>query len=108
MRYGTGILALLAMMTLIATQPLATLGHIVHDHLGEHSHAAHAHDAIHLGAADLIDQDAVDHHHVWTTVAVTFDAPGLSQPRVVAAVGAAQDRPWPSPAPLPPFSPPRA
>lgn len=100
-------MALLAIVALIATQPLASLGHIVHDHLGEHAHAAHA-TATHLESEEAVDHDVEDHHHVWITAAVTLQVAQLTKPQVIAAAGVLPDRSCPSAAPLPPFSPPRA
>ncbi len=107
MTYRAGVVALLAIAMLIATQPLGVFWHFIHDHLDEHSHAAHDGVAVHLGDADAADHDA-DHHHVWMTPAATVETPQVSQPHMIAALGPFEDTPWPSAAPFPPFSPPRA
>jgi hypothetical protein len=107
MTYRAGVVTLLAIAMLIATQPLGVFWHFVHDHLGEHSHAAHDGVAIHLGDADAADHDA-DHQHVWMIPAATAETPHVSQLHVVAVLGAFEDIPLPSRAPFPPFSPPRA
>jgi hypothetical protein len=107
MSYRAGVVALLAIATLIATQPLGVFWHFVHDHLGEYSHAAHDSAALHLGDADAADHDA-DHHHIWMTPAATVEPPQISQPRMTTAISVFEDASWPSATPFPPFSPPRA
>lgn len=105
--YRAGVVALLAIATLIATQPLGVFSHLVHDHLDGQSHLAHVGVAIHDGHADTPDRDA-DHCHVWMTPAAAVVAPQVCQPQAIAAVGPSEDTRWPSAAPFPPFSPPRA
>ena len=108
MTYRAGLVALLAIAMLIATQPLGVFWHFVHDHLGEHSDATFIDGvAIDLGDADAADHDA-DHHHMWMTPAATIETPQVSKPRVIAALGLFEEALSPSAAPLPPFSPPRA
>ena len=107
MTYRSGLVALLAIAMLIATQPLGVFWHFVHDHLGEHSHDGHHGVAIDSGEADAADHDA-DHHHVWMTPAATIETSRVSEPRVIAALGLFEEALSPSAAPLPPFSPPRA
>jgi hypothetical protein len=102
-----GVVALLAIALLLATQPHGVFWHFVHDHLSEHSHAAHDGLAIHFGEADASDHDA-DHCDVWMIPAATVVAPSVFQPHAIAVVGIVEDTRWPSAAPFPPFSPPRA
>jgi hypothetical protein len=100
-------MVLIAIVMLIATQPVGVLWHFVHDHLDEHSHEGHDAPGLHLGDADASDHHA-DHGHLWTISAAVVMPPRLSQPHPIAALQLVEDVSQPSPAPFPPFSPPRA
>lgn len=102
-----GAIALLVIAMLLATQPQGVFWHFIHDHLSEHSHGAHDGIGIHLGDADASDHDT-DHCHLWVIQAAAVVAPGVCQPHAIAGVRISEDTHWPSAAPFPPFSPPRA
>jgi len=105
--YRFGVIALLLIAALVVVQPLGVFGHVVHDHLGEHSTTAHDGLAVHLADADALDHDA-DHCHMWLTPADAAVMPHVHQPQAIAAMGRFEDVPLPSAPQFPPFSPPRA
>src|SRR5687768_11635810 len=100
------VLAWLLVAALVAIQPLGVLEHVVHDHLDDHDHAAHAAVAD-AGEGHAPDHDA-DHEHVWTTPAVVLVKPSIDRPQEFRARVVVDDAPLASAAPRPPFSPPRA
>ena len=103
--FRAGLLTVVAII--IAIQPLGVLAHFVHDHHDDHSHVTPDGLAIHLDDAHAADHDA-DHFHEWTTPGAAVVKAGISQPQLVAALDVFEDVSWPSAAPFPPFSPPRA
>ena len=107
LRRRASVIALVAVAILIATQPLGVFAHVLHGHLHEHDHDAHHGDGAGLGEFEVPDHDA-DHSHAWMTPAGTVIIPCLVQPDIVAAAPVSEDCSQPSPALLPPYSPPRA
>jgi hypothetical protein len=57
--------------------------------------------------AHTAEHDA-DHSHAWTTPGAAIMKVRISQPEVITLLDVFEDVPWPSAAPFPPFSPPRA
>jgi hypothetical protein len=104
--YQVGVLRWVLIAALVAIQPLGVFEHVVHDHLGDHSHFAHEAVA-HPGDLAAPEHDA-DHGHVWMTPAVVLVTPLLGHPQGFRAGLVADDVPPASAAPQPPFSPPRA
>lgn len=99
-------LVVIAIAIVIATQPFGIFWHFIDDHLSGHAHAAHDHDAAHVGD-ELPDHDA-DHSHLWMIPASDVIGAQIGQPQAVAVVTPCADPPVPSAPLLPPFSPPRA
>jgi hypothetical protein len=100
------VLVLVAIVMLIATQPVGVLWHFTHDHVGEHSHDEHDAPGLHVADADASDH--ADHGHLWTIAAAVVMSPRLSQPHPLAVLPMVEDVSQPSLAPVPTFSPPRA
>jgi hypothetical protein len=98
-------MVLVAIVMLIAAQPVGVLWHFAHDHVGDHSHDDVA--GLHVADTDATDHEA-DHGHLWTIAAAAVIAPRVSQPHPIAELDLVEDLSQPSRAPFPPFSPPRA
>ena len=105
--HWASVIVLLAIVMLIAAQPVGVLWHFAHDHVGDHAHEGHDVAGLHVADTDAYDHEA-DHGHLWTIAAAAVVAPRLSQPHPIAALQLVEDVSQPSRTPFPPFSPPRA
>jgi hypothetical protein len=102
-----GVLALWVIATLVASQPIGLLAHVLHDHLEDHAASAHQDVAAHSSDSHGADHDA-DHGHAWMSPAATVVVPVVGEPQLLAALRVLEDLQQPSPPSPPPFAPPRA
>jgi hypothetical protein len=96
----------LAIAMLIVAQPVGVFWHYAHEHL-DHFHGSTDAVAVDVGTSDVTDHEA-DHSHMWTIPAAAVFAPSVSEPPTIAALVPLEDLSKSSPAPFPPFPPPRA
>jgi hypothetical protein len=105
--HWASLIVLLAIVMLIAAQPVGVLWHFAHDHVGDHADDGHDVAGVHAADTDADDHEA-DHGHLWSIAAAAVVPPRLSQPQPIAALQLVEAGSQPSRAPFPPFSPPRA